>query len=186
MSRPTLRRALLLALVAAVAVMPARALAGPPQIFHDRFSDTFEDVDVCGLTLDVQSQGVFTDRVYFDQDGNFVRFMSSVSGMTTFTAADGDSVVVQFANLYAEGTPTVDEAAGTITFTSTYTGLPEKIQTSGGAMLLRDAGILAFANTFDLEPGEFISSETVLVRGPHPEADSDFLAFCEILTDELG
>lgn len=185
MSRPA-RRALLFALTVVLAAVPARALAGAPELLHGSFDDSFEDVNVCGLTLDVQSQGVFTDRVYFDQDGNFVRFASTVSGTATFTAADGDSVVVQFANLYAEGTPTVDEAAGTITFTSTYTGLPEKIQTSGGAVLIRDAGIIAFANTFDLETGAFISSETVLVRGPHPEADSDFLAFCEILIDELG
>lgn len=185
MSRPTLRRALLLALVAAVAVLPARALAGPPQIFHDRFSDTFEDVDVCGITVDIVSEGVFTDKLFFDSSGNFVRFMSTVSGKTTFTAADGRAVVVQFANQFVEGAPIIDEAAGTITFATTFKGLPEKIQTPGGPVLLRDAGVITFADTFDLATGAFISSETI-VKGPHPEADSDFLAFCEVFTEALG
>ena len=185
MSRPTLRRALLIALVAGAAVLPARALAAAPEIFHGSFSDAFDDVDVCGLTVDVRSEGVFTDKVFLDKSGNVVRFMSTVSGKTTYTAADGRTVVVQFANLFVDGTPIIDEAAGTITFVTTYKGLPQKIQTAGGPVLLRDAGVITFADTFDLVTGDFISSETI-VRGPHPEADSDFLAFCEVFTEALG
>jgi hypothetical protein len=185
MSRLTLRRALLIALVAGAAALPARALAASPEIFHGTFSDVFDDVNVCGITVDVRSEGVFTDKVFFDQDGNFVRFMSTVSGKTTYTAADGDAIIVQFANQFVDGEPIIDEAAGTITFTSTFKGLPEKIQTAGGTVLLRDAGVITFADTFDLVTGEFISSETI-VKGPHPEADSDFLAFCEVFTEALG
>ena len=184
MSRPTLRKALLIALVAGIAALPAAAVAAPPQIFHGSFSDAFEDVDVCGLTVDIVSEGVFTDKVFFDDSGNVVRFMSTVSGKTTFTAANGNVVVVQFANQFVEGAPIIDEAAGTITFATTFKGLPEKIQTPGGPVLLRDAGVITFADTFDLT-GAFISSETI-VKGPHPEADSDFLAFCEVLTEALG
>jgi len=36
-----------------------------------------------------------------------------------------------------------------------------------------------------LETGEFISSETI-VKGPHPEADSDFTLFCEVISGALG
>jgi len=50
--------------------------------------------------------------------------------------------------------------------------------------LLRDAGLIVFATTF--EGDEFISSETVLVKGPHPEAESDFALFCEVVTEALG
>jgi hypothetical protein len=185
MSRPTLRRALLIALVVGAAVLPARALAAAPEVFHGTFSDAFDDVDVCGITVDIRSEGVFTDKVFFDSSGNFVRFMSTVSGKTTYTAADGDAIVVQFSNLFVDGGPIIDEAAGTITFVSTYKGLPEKIQTAGGTVLLRDAGVITFLDTFDLVTGDFISSETI-VNGPHPEADSDFLAFCEVFTEALG
>jgi hypothetical protein len=185
MSRPTLRRALLIALIAGAAALPAGALAASPEIFHGSFSDVFEDVNVCGVTVDVRSEGVFTDKVFFDEDGNFVRFMSTVSGMTTYTAADGDAIIVQFANQFVDAGPIIDEAAGTITFVTTYKGLPEKIQTAGGPVLLRDAGVITFADTFDLVTGDFISSETI-IKGPHPEADSDFLAFCEVFTEALA
>jgi hypothetical protein len=176
---------LLIALVAGAAVLPVRALAAAPEIFHGSFSDAFDDVNVCGLTVDVRSEGVFTDKLFLDESGDFVRFTSTVSGKTTYIAADGRTVVVQFANLFVEGTPIIDEAAGTVTFATTFKGLPEKIQTAGGAVLLRDAGVITFADTFDLVTGEFISSET-RISGPHPEADSDFLAFCEVLTEALG
>jgi hypothetical protein len=62
----------------------------------------------------------------------------------------------------------VDEA-GTITFLASSKGLPEQIKTPSGPVLTRDAGIITFADTFDLETGEFISSELVLMKGPHPK-----------------
>jgi hypothetical protein len=64
--------------------------------------------------------------------------------------------------------------------------LPEKINTAHGAVLLRDAGVITFADTFDLVTGEFISSETIVNKGPHPEADSDFTLFCEMVTGALA
>ncbi len=79
----------------------------------------------------------------------------------------------------------MDEAAGTITFLTSFKGLPEKIQTAHGPVLLRDAGIATFADTFDLATGDFISFEVVLVKGPHPELDSDFTLFCEVVTGAL-
>ena len=79
----------------------------------------------------------------------------------------------------------MDEEAGTITFTSTFKGLPEKIQTANGPVLLRDAGIITFMDTFDLDTGEFISSD-VIIKGPHPEAESDFTLFCEVITEALA
>ena len=186
MRPPTLRRALLIALVTLLVALPARALGGGPEIFHGHFSDAIPDGEVCGITVDILSEGVFTDKVFFDRNGNFVRFMSTVSGKTTFTAENGKSVIVQFANQFVEGAPIVDEAAGTITFVSTYKGLPQKIKTPHGGVLLRDAGIISFANTFDLETGDFLSSETIVNKGPHPDADSDFALFCEVVTEALA
>jgi hypothetical protein len=78
----------------------------------------------------------------------------------------------------------VDEDAGTITFFTTYKGLPERIQTANGPVLLRDAGFATFADTFNLETGEFISSEFT-AKGPHPEAGSDFTLFCEVISEAL-
>jgi hypothetical protein len=101
------------------------------------------------------------------------------------TDADGDAVVVQNAGLVQER-EIVDEEAGTITFLTTFKGLPEKIQTAQGPLLLRDAGIVTFADTFDLVTGEFISSEVITQKGPHPELDSDFELFCDVVTEALA
>jgi hypothetical protein len=180
------RWAALIVAAAATVAVPIAARASGPEVFHEHFSDAEEDVDVCGVTVDLVSQGVFTDKLFFDDDGNVVRFLSSVSGKTTLTADDGSSVVVQFSNLVSEGTPTVNEDAGTITFVTSIKGLPEKIQTARGPVLLRDAGVIVFANTFDLETGELISAEVLVNNGPHPDAESDFVLFCEVIAEALG
>ena len=187
MRRPSLlRSALFLALIAAFAILPAGALGAKPEIFHSNFLDAEEDVDVCGVIVDVVSEGVFTDKVFFDREGNFVRFMSTASVMTTFTAANGKSVIVQSAGQFTDVEPLVDEEAGTITFITTFKGMPEKIKTPHGPVLLRDAGIITFADTFDLDTGGLISSEIIVNKGPHPEADSDFTLFCEVVSEALA
>ena len=63
-------------------------------------------------------------------------------------------------------------------------GLPELIRTSHGGVLTRDAGYVVQHLTFDGD--EFISMEVVVNRGPHPDLDSDFELFCEVMTDALG
>jgi hypothetical protein len=185
MSRLKFLRPLLLVGLVALVVAPPGALGAKPDRVHERVMDFFEADNVCGLTVDTTVSGVFTDLVFFDKEGNFVRLMNLSSFRVTFTDADGDSVIVQNANLFHQ-TEVVDEEAGTITFFITFKGLPEKIQTAKGPVLLRDAGIATFADTFDLATGEFLSSEVTVVKGPHPELESDFELFCEIVTDALA
>ena len=48
------------------------------------------------------------------------------------------------------------------------------LQTGHGGVLLRDAGVITFADSFDLATNEFLGTE-VTITGPHPEADSDFV-----------
>jgi hypothetical protein len=186
MSRFTFLRAVLLASLMALAIVPAGALGAQPEIFHERVVESFENEDLCGFTVDVEVMGVFTDRIVFDKEGNFVRFSSTSSFRTTFTEEDGDAVIIQNANLFQDVQPIVDEEAGTLTFILTYKGLPEKIQTAQGPVLLRDAGFIVFAETVDLETGEFLGTEVLINRGPHPDADSDFALFCEVVTEALA
>jgi hypothetical protein len=40
-------------------------------------------------------------------------------------------------------------------------------------------------DTFDLVTGELVSSE-VITKGPHPDLDSDFALFCEVITEALA
>ena len=185
MSRRTVLCALPVALLALVVLLPASALGAKPEIFHSHFHDELQDIDLCGISVDLVADGRFTDHLFFDKDGNPVRFLSTASGKQTFTADNGKSVIVQFANQFVEGEPIIDEVAGTITFAVTFKGLPELIKTPHGGVLLRDAGIATFADTFDLVTGDFISSELIL-KGPHPDAESDFTLFCEVITEALA
>jgi hypothetical protein len=181
MGRPVLVRALLVAVVTALVVFPAPALAAQPIAqFHDHFTDSFSD-EICGIAVDVDL--VVTDNFFLYADGTF---KDTSSFRATFTnPVNGKSVVVSSAGQVTGPPPVVDEEAGTITFLTSFTGLPEKIQTAQGAVLLRDAGLITFADTFDLETGEFISSETI-IKGPHPEAESDFTLFCEVISGALA
>ena len=183
------RRHVIIAVLAsatAAAAVPSIAGAEPPDRFHAHFSDTFLDVEVCpGVIVDISTDVVVTERAFFDNEGNFDRFMSTVSGRETWTADNGNSVRIQYSNQFLTRDPVIDEAARTITFTDTFKGLPEKIMTRQGPVLTRDAGLITFTATFDLDTGDLISQD-VIISGPHPEADSDFTLFCEVITAALS
>ena len=186
MSRRPLLTASLLAATAGVAV-PAVAHADPPEVTHGNFEETFENVDVCGIDVDVHAQGVRSPTTCSSTT------MAPSSGSRrrrratqTFTADNGKSVIVQNAGQFADTDGIIDKAAGTITFVYTYKGLPEQIRTAHGPVLVHDAGVITFADTFDLETGDFISSEVLVSNGPHPEADSNFELFCEVITSALS
>jgi len=161
---------------------PAGAAVGAKPIaqFHDHFTESFSD-EICGIPVDVEI--VVTDN-FFVYEGD--SFKDTASFRATFTnPVNGKSVLNSSAGQVSGPPPIVDEEAGTITFLTSFKGLPEKIQTANGPVLLRDAGIITFADTFDLETGDFISSEIVVNKGPHPEADSDFTLFCEVISEAL-
>jgi hypothetical protein len=181
MGRSGLVRALTVALITVIVVIPGTALGAQPiEQFHDHFTDSFSD-EICGIPVDVEV--VVTDNFFLYADGSF-KDTSSVRA--TFTnPVNRNSVVLSSAGQVTGPPPIVDEEAGTITFLVSFKGLPERIQTEHGPVLLRDAGIITFADTFDLVTGEFISSE-IIVKGPHPEADSDFTLFCEVISEALG
>jgi len=180
MGRFGLLRPLLLALIVALALVPGTAFGAKPIAqFHDHFTESFSD-EVCGIPVDATV--VVTDNFFLYADESF---KDTSSFKITFTnPVNGKSVRVSSAGQVTGPPPIVDEGAGTITFLTSFKGLPEKIQTANGRVLLRDAGIITFADTFDLETGEFISSE-IVVKGPHPEADSDFTLFCEVISEAL-
>lgn len=178
MLRMTPVRAVLVATVIGLAV-PATALAAQPVAqFHDHFTESFS-ADLCGIPVDAQI--VVTDNFFEFADGSF---KDTSSFMGTFTnPVNGASVMISSAG-QVRGTSIIDEDAGTITFVTSFLGLPERIQLPHGRVLLRDAGIITFADTFDLATGDFLGSE-VTMHGPHPEAESDFAAFCEVVVPVL-
>ncbi len=178
MARPIALRAVFAALIVALALPGATLAAKPIAAFHDHFTDSFPS-DICGIPVQVDL--VVTDNFFEYADGSF---KDAASNMSTFTNPDnGKSVVVSSAGTVT-GTAIIDEQANTITFVTTFKGLPEKIQTARGRILTRDAGIITFRDTFDLTTGDFLGT-SFTVNGPHPEADADFALFCDAVTGAL-
>jgi hypothetical protein len=182
MNRATLARALLVALITALVVVPGTALGAKPIAqFHDHFTDSFS-TEICGIPVDAEV--VVTDNFFLYTEESF---KDTASVRATFTnPANGNSIIISNAGQVSGPPPIIDEEAGTITFLTNFKGLPEKIQTANGPVLLRDVGFVTFADTFDLETGDFISSEVIINNGPHPDLDSDFALFCEVVTEALA
>lgn len=178
MARPILPRAVFVALLVVLALPGAALAARPMERFHAHYTDSFSEV-LCGIT--VETQMIVTENVFlYANDG----FKTTSSYRLTFTNPEnGKSVLLSSAGTI-QGTALIDEQAGTITFVNSFKGLPEKFQADHGRVLTRDAGIITFTDTFDLATGDFLGSDFTM-NGPHPEADSDFLLFCEVITEAL-
>src|SRR5262245_36284068 len=168
-------RALLFTVVAlsAAAVLPGRASAAPT--FHDKIRETIPDVDICGFVgaLKVSGSHVIT------LTDTRVKVTGQVTEVFTVGAR---TATIKNAGQF---TSTFTESGDTVTFVDTYKGLPEKISARGsGGVTLRDAGVISFITTINLVTGEITSQ--VVVKGPHPEADSGFTLFCTALADALN
>lgn len=159
---------LMLALVG-ILTIPSASLAAAPT-FRVKIDDTEVGVDVCGVTGTVHATGV--NIVTLNGDS----FTQRGQVKTVFTADDGRMAVLQNAGTITD--TFTDNGDGTITFTTIYKGLPERISSRGqGGTALRDAGVITFITTIDLNTGDVTTN--VEVHGPHPEADSDFTLFCD-------
>jgi hypothetical protein len=82
----------------------------------------------------------------------------------------------------------IQNADGTITFINTFKGLPEKLSIAGGPTLSRDAGVVTLTQTFRELPNgdlELISVTASGEHGPHPDLDSGFELFCNVLIPAL-
>ena len=165
----------------ALAVTPAALGAGQQ---HSRFHevDSFVDPDFCGTGQAIE--------IAIDLRGNEFEaphqadFKLIQNGTTTFTnPATGDVVIERAAGPIWE-TLVSGDPEGIHVDESTVKGLPELVKTPHGGVLTRDAGYLVVRTTFDGD--EFISREIVLAKGPHPDIESDFEVFCDLVPEALG
>jgi hypothetical protein len=180
-------RKLALVLAGALAltlVVAGGAFAAAPLVNeHNRFNDTFSD-ELCGIQGTSTFTGVDNFKLYADGT-----FRGTHRVRQVFTADESGKSVVVFAAGQSSG---VDEPIqnpdGTITFIDTVKGLPEKLSIAGGPTLLRDAGVVTVTTTLrPLGDDEFeIVSQTFSgEHGPHPDLESDFELFCEVLVPAL-
>ena len=149
--------------------------------FHDSGTDTDPNFRGTGKTVDVAFEIRGTEFLEPNQD---VDYRNTPVGEVVFTnPANGASLVNLFAGPFSVKIISGDPE-GLHVEEQTNRGLPELLKLPHRGVFLRDAGYIVFHNTFDGD--EFLGSEIVIDRGPHPEAEGDFVAFCEITTDALG
>jgi hypothetical protein len=171
------------ALVGALFLASAASTAGAAPLidrFHDSFSDTFQD-NICGIDGTNALKVVANVQVFADGT-----FKLQLNQKTVFTsAATGKSVVLFFAAQQVNAGP-IDNGDGTVTFVTTFKGLPEMIKLPNGGVLSRDAGFIGFNDTFNATTGEFLGKTVSPQNGPHPEADSGFTLFCDVIVPALS
>jgi hypothetical protein len=148
--------------------------------FHGTFSETFAD-NICGIDGTSVVSGM--DNIQVFADGTFKDQFRLNQVFTS--AATGKSVLLFAANQFVGAGP-IDNGDGTITFTSTYKGLPEMIKLPNGRVLSRDAGFVTFNDTFDATTGEFLGETISPENGPHPDLDSGFALFCDVIVPALS
>ena len=173
-----------IAAISAVAALVAAGIgsAARPVIHeHENFTDSFPDA-VCDTPGASVARGVDNFTLYPDNT-----FKDDFEVTQTFTATQsGKSIRFHVANQVTGNDEPIDNGDGTITFVSTFKGLPEQIKLPNGPLLTRDAGVVTFTTILDAETGEFISQTLSGEKGPHPDLDSGFELFCNVIVPALS
>jgi hypothetical protein len=183
--RATVRKLALVlagALALTIGASGAASATAPIENQHTRSTDTFPD-RVCGIrgTFVIN----FVDNFKLYADGTF---RDTSRFRQVFTARNGKSVVIFSAGQVTGLNDPIQNADGTVTFIATFKGLPEKLSIAGGPTLSRDAGVVTIATTFRPLPNgdlRFVSQTVSGEHGPHPELDSGFEVFCNVLIPAL-
>jgi len=167
--------------VAALAVLATGALAANPTVNHFVFSGTFTADDFCGTGATVD--GTFTAQGTEWLTPNQAGYRNTEHGTDTYTnPANGNTVDINFAGPFTATIVSINPDGGW-TELDTNGGLTEQIKTPQGPVLLRDVGNIQFLRTFDAD-GNFLSSQIVIDKGPHPDAETG--AGCDVITNALG
>jgi hypothetical protein len=165
-----------------LALAPLAALAAPNK---DQFRDVGTDIDpdFCGTGETVEIAFDVLVNVFFTPGAEEEFDKLTQSGKVTFTAENGSTVINTFAGQVTNTIVEGDES-GVHTHVFTTKGQPEKLRVAGGGVLTLDAGLIVERITFDAND-EIIDYEASW-KGPHPEAESEFELFCEVMTEALG
>src|SRR5581483_738193 len=151
-----MRKLVVLAAVAALALLGSSAAIGANQIGHDHFtSDPYAD-NWCGI------DGTSVDRVVanYTADGSRV----SLHIVTTFVAtASGKSMEIIQSGVQKASQP-VDNGDGTYSITFSSAGQSPLFRLPGGAQI-HDNGLVIGVATFDAATDDFISFNIVKIAG---------------------
>jgi hypothetical protein len=170
------------ALALTIAASGGASAAAPVDNVHGVSTSTSAD-QLCGIDGTSTFTTVVNIKVFADNT-----VLDNTLNRQVFTAGNGKSVEILAAGQVSGSNDPIQNADGTVTFITTFTGLVEKLSIAGGPTLSRDAGTATLADTFlPLPDGslQFVSETVSGVNGPHPELASDFELFCNVLIPAL-
>jgi hypothetical protein len=158
---------------------------------HEHIVLTIPDDEVCGVPVTTTIDFIANDQERLAKTG-FPLFKSTGRGTVTWTNPEtGKSVTLSFAGASKDLT-VVDNGDGTITLRTALTGVQEKIRLSDGTIVTMDVGRVVVVAVLDYngtptntEDDVFISQTIESFSGPHPDLESDFALFCEVVVAGL-
>jgi hypothetical protein len=170
------------ALALTITASGGASAAAPTVNEHTSSTTTFPE-EICGIpgtsTLSVvENFKLFADGTFLD----------TISSREVFTAQNGKSVLISVDRQASGPAEPIQNADGTITFITTYKGLPEKLSINNGPTLLRNAGTVTLADTFLPLPNgdlQFVSETVSGEHGQLPDLDSGFELFCDVIIPAL-
>jgi hypothetical protein len=179
---PKLALVLAAALALTVGASGGASAAAPIENEHTHSTDTFPD-QVCDIPGTSTINVVDNFKLYADGT-----FRDTSRFRQVFTAENGKSVVIFSAGQVTGLNDPIQNADGTVTFINTFKGLPEKLSILHGPTLSRDAGVVTIATTFRPlgdDEFDFVSQTFSGEHGPHPDLESGFEVFCDVLIPAL-
>jgi hypothetical protein len=160
------------------------ASGGGQPTFH--FHQDIRDVepDYCGTGKTVIVEGRVNAISWVAQNGPYVEEVKvDFNARATITnPANGAFVIDSQAAQYNNRFTGVQD--GQQVFEEVVHGVPEKLQSSNGRLLARDAGTLTYRLFFDPNTQSVTGLEIVDVSGPHEGFNTD--RRCQIIISELG
>jgi hypothetical protein len=170
-------------LASSLLIMSGQAALGAGPV-HDKFAvdETFTE-ELCGIEVTAHLE--INGNVLIFED----RFVDLSRIEITWTNAEGD-----WLRNAISGPAFIEEQLDgeILTITERHAGIHSHLTSAAGHEPVFDRGTVTFLITIDLndleneEDDVLLSFETIFVAGPHPELESDFALFCEVVEAVLG
>ena len=173
-------------------VMVQPAAAQPVDRTHQHMVVTVQDDEVCGVPVTTTADINANNQERLASSG-FPLFKTTGRVTVTWTnPLTGKSVSNFFAGGLSRDLTVTDNGDGTITLRTAITGVPEKIRVAKGKPITMDVGRVVFVSVIDYNGTPTNTDDDVLISwsvesisGPHPELQSDFTLFCQIVVPAL-
>jgi hypothetical protein len=158
------------------------AVAANPGVNHFTVTESFTDPDFCGTGQAVDTS-ISVKGTEFLAPNQPVDYRNVTQVNVVYTNPQNGATVLRHAAGPVSETIVSGDPQGVHTVEITVRGLSGQLRTADG-MLLLGAGYLVLREVFNGD--EFVSREIVIDRGPHPNAESDLVLFCDVTTEALG